>query len=379
MLLASFDGAKLISRKQPGLKPLILQRRWTLISRSGTIGNVVYSRKDMDGLAGSEHILRVVPDERRIAPGYLYAFLSGAMGKALLRSGTFGSIVDTIEPDFVGGLPVPRFSTATETHIADLIEESSRLREQANSDLARLLGRINAEVLGIPSKYKSRWPDEWSFAVDAVLLRGLTRLDAFYHAGHSVEYREHTGSGPSLGDIATVQLPGKFKRNYVNRDGVPYLSGVDVYQLRVEPRLWLSKRQVELPELLISQPGLILVQADGQRYGLLGRPAWADEFMVGSAASNHLARIRVTDPGLRGYVFLFLSTEAGRRALIRESYGTSIPTIPRSAFARLRIPGADSELARRLGKETLDVLDLRSQARRIEDEAQEVLAGALKA
>ena len=80
---------------------MLLQPGWTLISRSGTIGNTTYVRSDMDGLAGSEHIMRVVADKKKILPGYLYAFLSSAIGVSIIRQGTFGAVIDTIEPKYI--------------------------------------------------------------------------------------------------------------------------------------------------------------------------------------------------------------------------------------------------------------------------------------
>lgn len=203
------------------------------------------------------------------------------------------------------------------------------------------------------------------------------RLDPFHYVGHAVEYRQYLKPGPRLGDVATVQLPGQFKRMYVGPQGVPYLSGVDIYQLKVEPRLWLSRRQPELPELIVSEEGTILVQADGQRYGLLGRPAYVDESIVGAAVSNHLVRIRAYDSDIGGYVYLFLSTEAGRRELIRHSYGTSIPTIPVQAFEELCISQADTDIARQIGRQAVTALRKRTQANQLEDEAQMQLVEAL--
>ena len=85
MLQASFEGVNLISRKQTGLDRMLLGKGWTLISRSGTVGNVVYARDDMVGLAASEHIMRVVTDTDKIPSGYLFSFLNSPLGKGIIR------------------------------------------------------------------------------------------------------------------------------------------------------------------------------------------------------------------------------------------------------------------------------------------------------
>ncbi len=252
------------------------------------------------------------------------------------------------------------------------------LRVEAQQEINALVLRFSEEVLRIPRSYKVRWPNEWSFDTRIVCLDESRRLDPFYHVGHSVEYRNYLGPGLLLKDIADIQLPGKFKRMYVGPEGIPYLSGVDVYQIKVEPRLWLSRMQPELRDLLVSEVGTILVQADGQRYGLLGRPVYVDTSIIGAAISNHLVRIRVHDPNIRGYVYLFLSTDAGRRALIRQSYGSSVPTIPLTAFAGLCVSGADTPTAKQMGQQAINALTKRTKANALEDQAQALLVEALE-
>jgi len=132
MLYASFKNVKLISKKQPNIEDLILRQGWTLISRSGTIGNTAYVRKDMDGLTGSEHIMRVVPDLEKISPGYLYSYLSSDIGYYLITRGTFGSVVDTITPDYVASLPIPRLGYPRENKIHQLVEHAAEFQTDAN-------------------------------------------------------------------------------------------------------------------------------------------------------------------------------------------------------------------------------------------------------
>ena len=61
----------------------------TLVSRSGTIGRMVYSRPEMVGMWATEHAVKIVPDPARVRPGYLYAFLNSRFGLPLLTGGTY--------------------------------------------------------------------------------------------------------------------------------------------------------------------------------------------------------------------------------------------------------------------------------------------------
>ena len=116
--VADFSALPLIAKRQVERNPLFtLGSGWTLITRSGTIGRMAYARPDMAGMACSEHVLRVVPDVGRIPSGYLYAFLSSRYGVPLVVSGTYGAIIQHIEPEHIAELPVPRFGPVFEQEV----------------------------------------------------------------------------------------------------------------------------------------------------------------------------------------------------------------------------------------------------------------------
>lgn len=58
------------------MQDYLVKRGWTLLTRSGTIGRTCFVWHNYEDYAASEHILRVIPNEREIDPGYLYGFLS---------------------------------------------------------------------------------------------------------------------------------------------------------------------------------------------------------------------------------------------------------------------------------------------------------------
>src|SRR5690606_506709 len=127
--MSDFSALPLIANRQVERNPLFtLGLGWTLITRSGTIGRMAYARPDMDGMACSEHVLRVVPDAERIPPGYLYAFLSSRYGVPLVVSGTYGAIIQHIEPEHIAELPVPRFDSGFEQEVAKAIDAAAAER-----------------------------------------------------------------------------------------------------------------------------------------------------------------------------------------------------------------------------------------------------------
>lgn len=371
-------GAKFLSyRFTSNLDELALRNRMTLVTCSGTIGNTAYVNTNFAGTVGSPDLLRLIADEEKIPPGYLYTFIGSDIGRALIQQKTYGAVVQHIEAHHVMDLPIPRLHTTKEAQIHVLVEQAAALRVEATKQITELQQQLESKILEIPVYYQPRWPSERSYDTRVINLNNHLRLDAFHFVGYSAEYEPYLKPGPLLADIASVRLPGKFKRMYTGPEGIPYLSGIDVFQLKVTPRLWLSRRQPELPNLTVTQNGTILVQADGSRNGLIGRPAYVDELVVGCAFSNHLAQIQPHSLELGGYIFLFLSTRAGRSTLLRHSCGTAIPTIPENAFKTLLIPGGDTKLAKQLGRDANEALAKRTQATKLENEAQLLLLNAL--
>lgn len=179
ILNADLSTLPLLSKKQTQCNPLFtLGEKWTLITRSGTIGRMAYVRPDMVGLACSEHVLRVFPDEAKIPPGYLYAFLSSKFGVPLVVSGTYGAIIQHIEPEHIAGLPVPRFEADLENRVHELITEAAAKRDEANQVLqgaiAELINVLKLEPL-------SPAPSTTPFSVTIASASEVqSRLDAFF-------------------------------------------------------------------------------------------------------------------------------------------------------------------------------------------------------
>jgi type I restriction enzyme S subunit len=139
---ADLSDLPLISKRQVAKTPhFTIRAGYTLITRSGTIGKMAYARRDMDGMACSEHVLRVVPDTEKIPSGYLYAYLSSKFGVPLVVSGTYGSIIQGIEPEHLlrDDVVVPRLGKARNTKF---IRSSKRRRtcgrKRANENTKRL-------------------------------------------------------------------------------------------------------------------------------------------------------------------------------------------------------------------------------------------------
>ena len=100
---------------------------------------MAYSRSDMNGMACTEDVLRVIPCEEKVEPGYIYAYLCSKFGVPLVISGTYGSIITHLEPHHIADLPVPRLGEVEDQaheliqRAADAQVESGKLRNQAGA------------------------------------------------------------------------------------------------------------------------------------------------------------------------------------------------------------------------------------------------------
>ena len=376
ILSADLSTLPLISKKQVQRNPLfILGEKWTLITRSGTIGRMAYVRPDMAGLACSEHVLRVVPDESRIPPGYLYAFLSSKYGVPLVVSGTYGAIIQHIEPEHIADLPVPRFGAEIEAEIGQLVDRAAKFRSNAVQLLRDAQERLHTKLgLRAPTRvHHLPRPDIAWISSDSL----LDRCDAYYYSARNAEARaafDGSGTNEMLGTISKVFIPGIFKRLYVSDPifGSPYITGSDVFELAPTSDKYLMRRVAEAYGLLLRK-GMIVVQEAGQLGGLIGRSVMVGEYLNGFACSNNMIRICPKDDVDAGYLFTLLSSEYGVRLLSREAAGSSIPHTEEDRVSRVRVPWPNRDMRAYIGEPAIQARELRDTACRSEATARALI------
>lgn len=369
ILATDLSNLPLISKKQVQRTPLFkLGARWTLITRSGTIGRMAYVRPDMVGLACSEHVLRVVPNEALISPGYLYAYLSSRYGVPLVVSGTYGAIIQHIESEHIQTLEVPRFSLTKEQNVHDKIERAATLRSRANMALMEVAREFDGLF---PAIDLQRQPELAVSSVSAS--ESQARLDGHFHNPRAVEIRHALRSVPhsSIGDWCdNAFLPGIFKRIHVDgpEHAAPYYTGYSLYWNEPEPKGYLSKA-TKLFEQVRLKEGMILVQAFGQEGGLTGRPVWVGRHLDGSTTTHMLVRLIVHDRERAGYLFGFLSSLLAYRQIACLTYGGSIPHFDVAGIKTVLIPRMRVERESGIGRRVLAAMRDRDDALQLELDA----------
>lgn len=126
------DGTKWISPSHPKLKDLEVKTGWLLITRSGTTGVVSIVPEAWDGYTMSEHVIRIIPKNDKINPYYILAFLKTKYCQSLISKGVYGSVIDSITPDFIGNIEImiPK-DEKLYVEISKKSQESEKMRNNA--------------------------------------------------------------------------------------------------------------------------------------------------------------------------------------------------------------------------------------------------------
>jgi type I restriction enzyme S subunit len=146
---AKLSSEKYISRTHSrNVEQAKLQYGWVLVSRTGTPGLVVYVRREMVDMAGSDHLVRLVSDRSKVLPGYLYTVLGSAVGRGLLFGAVHGSIQLQLPPDYITRIEIPIVPLESQRPIDDLIERYGEALTQA-SEFENRAQMLLAEALGL--------------------------------------------------------------------------------------------------------------------------------------------------------------------------------------------------------------------------------------
>jgi hypothetical protein len=376
ILAADLSWMALISKKIVESTPeFIIHDGYTLITRSGTIGRMAYARKSMDGLACSEHVMRVVPNSEKIQSGYLYAYLSSKFGIPQIISGTYGSVIQSIEPEHILNLPIPRFERHIEEKIHALVFNAANLLSEYQSEI------VSATRLFLKSvNLRDITPFEWHKNGSDI---GFEQIFPVNESFRAVNFNPRlkrickdikNGSWMPLKEIC---LPNTLKRGAgrIKRiDADPefayqFIGQKQLFWLRPEGR-WLAKSG--LNEDVLVPPGTILIPAQGTlgESELYCRSEFIWGVAVERAYSEHLLRVTADESKiLRGCLFAFMRSETAFRMLRSLAVGTKLQDHHYAFLPKLPIPvplRKDQEI---IHQKVIQAYENRDKAVALEDQA----------
>jgi type I restriction enzyme, S subunit len=385
MLQADLANLHMISRKDahsPKLKYLRVEEGMTLITCSGSIGRMAFARKDMEGCWSNQDIMKVVADDRLILPGYLYAYLSSRFGVPIVVSGTYGAIIQYIEPRHLAELPVPRLGDV-EDQAHELVQRAANLRTRASESLLDAIAMMAREsgLQRIPTIANS----EIRFGARTVSSNALVkRMDASFHSPfHEDALRSirsiHVGVS-SVRDIAeSISEPKRFKRIQVDDEefGIPMFGTTALMWADPQPSFLIPKTLAGVDELIIDRR-TVLIPRSGQVSGIIGTAVLPYGKLIGGAVSEHAIRIHCRSEVDAGYLFVALRSEHGRRQLKSRAYGSSIPTLDIAQVGQVIIPDLRGNIFEKIGAIGISSAKFRSQAIDLEKEARTIVEHAIE-
>lgn len=334
ILRSDLENVKLASKKYMPVSDMMLEKGWTLISRSGTIGNCAFANAKHAQKLASEHVIRVVPNN--ILRGSLvYAYLASKYGYSLLTQGTFGAVIQHIEPDFISSIPIPSFPEDFQNKINDLILESARLREEATDMLsaAERLLKESANLRNLnPEDYDYFGARSSDRKVSCFVINRkditTTTINAF-NLSERIRKTKKSVTCPikSLKEVllsGDTFSTGSFSRVEVKEGyGVMLINQKDIFDTIIKGK-YISKRGIKTDNMV--EYGEVLIAG----VGTLGenetfcRVIFANEDLVGQLVSGEFIRMKVNKEIPSGYLYAWLSSDYGFRFLRNIQAGTKL-------------------------------------------------------
>jgi len=365
------------------IEQYIIKRGQILVSAAGTVGSIVVATEELDGVAGTSDILRINLDQSKYL-GFIYTYLTSSFGANELSNLAYGAIIKRVRGFQLAELKTPIINDSVVGKMNQMIvtalenrDEANRLIKQARSLVLQYnnlppLSNIKPETLDADGEVEIRMTGIDEFTQDY-------RLDAHFYnpmAKLIVEnITKHCLKNDKLYNVADCSFRGsRSTRNYVDKDnGIAFLSGKNIIQIRPDFKYISKSETANLDDMLLSE-GQILIS----RSGTLGRTVLIYKNYEGCAASEHLIRVKPDAKIIdSGYLYAFLSSDYGYHQLLRYKHGAVIDEITEDQISQSVIPLPSDKQQKEIGDLVRKAYELRAEAIKLEDEAQELLTQAL--
>lgn len=323
MLEADLSRLPLLRRadaESPQLSFLRVDAGTTFISRSGSVGRVVYARPDMAGHWSSEDIIKVVADRELILPGYLHTVLASRFGTTILINSRSGTGIRHLEPAQVADIPIPRFGAEVEGRIHEFGEEAAALRAGFQRQLVAATEDLFTSA-GLPELIDPEWhaqPRDLGFAVARSDMRTLRALN-YSPRAQRIADRLRSVPHHTLGDICAggrLATGARFARVSTEPgQGALLIGQRQGFWMRPEGR-WISTSQA--PPGIRAEDETVLIASQGTlgESEVFCRPIMVTGSWLRFVYTEHFLRALSGIPAVPGaYLFAFLRSEAAFRLL----------------------------------------------------------------
>lgn len=363
------------------LNYLKIEEGMALITCSGSIGRMAYTRIDMADCWSNQDIMKIVADRSKILPGYLFAYLSSRFGVPIVVSGTYGAVIQHIEPHHIAELPVPRLGEL-ENKAHELVQESANLLVHYQKNILAATG-LFFDSVGFsdisPSEWRS-WGTDFGFA-------SMAKVQSFRALNFNPRFEklcERIKKGPwkTLGEMClpgTLKRGGRFNRVEADPEFAYRLIGQkELFWLRPQGR-WIAKQYV--PNDVLVEEGSILVAARGTlgENELYCRAEYIHGVSTENAYSEDILRVIADERMIeRGALFAFMRSETAFRMLRSISVGSKLQDHHYAMLPSLPIPYPTADIRKRCNELVIDAYKAKEKAVKLENEARALVERAIE-
>ncbi|MGK7932375.1 MAG: restriction endonuclease subunit S [Microcystaceae cyanobacterium] len=371
-----------------------VKKDWILMSCSGTVGRAVMTTKRLEQFFLTHDLARIVPKESPFV-GYLYAFLSSWIGKALITKDQYGSAIKHLEPHHIAGVPVPIISESQQKIIHQEIIRAYQLREVANQLLDEA-DELLHEALGLPYfdeslvEYLPRPQDHNLNRPQMPSLKAFTtqlselgdRFDCSYHipvartavkllnkAVFKVIKLRHL--------VQEVFIPFRFKRVYVSKKyGSPFFLPSQITQIKFWEKKYLSNsaNTKNINSCKLHEGWLVI-----SRSGTVGKTMYISHYLNGWIGSDDLLRVIPDNKKCHaGFLYSFLNSPYGSLQMNAAIYGAVIGHLEEHHLHNIMIPHPPLDIQIDIGEKVVTAFEYREEANLIEEQAINLLEQILQ-
>lgn len=361
-----------------------VQEHTLLVSRSGTIGNTIYVDDRLKDFAITEDALRVKPFDEKII-GLLYFYFTSEYGNGTITGKKSGAVIDHIYEEDLLKLPIPRIDEqlcnqlfVTYLKVKSDREKADNIIKEARTLVLKYnnlppLSNIKPETLDEDGEVEIRMTGLDEFTQDY-------RLDAHFYNPVVKQVLDNIKSLASdykeLGDGLAEKIfyLNRFTRTFVEKGfGIPYMAGKDIIKIRPTDVSYLSYSETTGLDDYKLKTGWILMTCSGT----LARTCYICNNYEDWVATHDLIRIVTSEDLDSGYLYAFLSTEYGYQQAIKFKHGAVIDHLTPEQIEQIIVPIPTEPQQKEIGDLVRKAYELRSEAIKLEDEAQELLTQAL--
>ncbi|MEK6493134.1 restriction endonuclease subunit S [Myroides odoratimimus] len=347
------EGSDIYIYKEQALKVnSVVKKNQILVTGFGTIGNTRLVNELSSGISYANNVCRIEANEE-LPIGYIYAFLTSKYGRSQLNKNASGSVVRYIEAPGIKKTLIPILSEEKKQQIHQLIVEASELKVEANRLLNEAIQIFEQEL-----NY-GRIADgaQYGKISSKDLLSFHKRLDGQYQLIWKTikkKYNESISFDKIENVASSIFVGGRGKRNYVE-NGIPFLSSSDMMLYnpkRLAKKISSSTNGIE--QMKVSRKDILI-----SRSGTVGNTVIVGDDLNNIVISEHALRLKINSDKISpNYVFAFLKTNMGLKAMEASAFGSVIITLNEDLIGNIDLPILSNELQEVISEKIEEFLSL---------------------